>query len=120
MKNTTEYEEIILGLQKSIDLKVFVQKVVGDSEIVVHTVRNTIHYVSLHLKSYKKEVRRLIFNFQCFNIILVPRMHNAATDALANATVRISPLRDRFSIKILYKPSILDNITNLHIFDDDQ
>lgn len=34
--NTTEYEELVFGLQKSIDLNVVVLKVVGDTEIVVH------------------------------------------------------------------------------------
>lgn len=33
--NTAEYEELILGIQKAIDLNVVVLKVVGDSEIVV-------------------------------------------------------------------------------------
>jgi len=32
----------------------------------------------------------------------------------------MSPIRDRFTIVILYKPSIPDNITNLHMFNDDQ
>ena len=33
---------------------------------------------------------------------------------------RLSTLREGFSVEILYKPSIPDNITNLHVFDDDQ
>ena len=32
----------------------------------------------------------------------------------------MSPIRDRFTIEILYKPSIPDNITNLCVFNDDQ
>jgi len=47
-------------------------------------------------------------------------MCNAAADALVNATARMTPLRDKFSIEILYKPSIPDNITNLCVFDDDE
>lgn len=47
-------------------------------------------------------------------------MCNAIADALANAAPTMSPLRDIFSIEILYKPYVLDNITNLYIFDDDQ
>lgn len=47
-------------------------------------------------------------------------MRNAATDALANADARLSPLRDGFSVEIIYNPSISDNITNLRGFDDDQ
>ena len=47
-------------------------------------------------------------------------MHNVATDALENETTRMLPLRDNFSIEILYEPSVPDNITNLCVFYDDQ
>jgi len=32
----------------------------------------------------------------------------------------MSAIRDTFTIQILYKPSILNNITNLRMFNDDQ
>jgi len=57
---------------------------------------------------------------QDFNVISIPRIHNAVVDALENNFARMSPLRDEFSIEILYKPSILDNITKLCIFYDNQ
>lgn len=47
-------------------------------------------------------------------------MRNAFANALANATSRMSLLRDRVTVEILYRPSIPDNITNLLVFDDDQ
>lgn len=47
-------------------------------------------------------------------------MPNAVVDALANATVRMLPLRDNFTIKILYSPSIPDNIINFLILYNDQ
>lgn len=43
-------------------------------------------------------------------------MRDTAADALENAVARMTPLRDGFIIEILYKPSITDNITNLHVF----
>lgn len=76
--------------------------------------------MSPHDKSYQPEVWHLISQFRAFNIIVVPRMHNALADALANVAARLSPLKDDFSIEILYKPSVPDNITNLCIFNDDQ
>ena len=45
--NTTEYEALVQGLKKAIELKVY-----GDSEIVVKQIRNKIHYISPHLKAY--------------------------------------------------------------------
>jgi len=47
-------------------------------------------------------------------------MHNVATDALENVATRMLPLRDGFSIEIFYKPFVLDNITKLWIFYDNQ
>eukprot|EP00253_Pinus_taeda_P004886 PITA_04886 len=41
-------------------------------------------------------------------------------DALENVAARFPPLRDGFSIELLYKPFVPDNITNLRIFNDDQ
>jgi len=68
----------------------------------------------------KKKVWWLICNFQALNIIYVPIIGNVAANALANATARTTPLRDRFTIEILYKPSILYNKTNFHVFYDDE
>ena len=47
-------------------------------------------------------------------------MHNAAADTLANTTARFTSLIDGFSIEIVYKPSVPNNVTNLHVFNDDQ
>ena len=47
-------------------------------------------------------------------------MRNVVVDTLANTAASMSPLRDRFTVEILYKPSIPDNIANLCTFGDDQ
>jgi hypothetical protein len=45
-------------------------------------------------------------------------------DSLATTASRISPLEDyeatRFTIELLYKPSIPDNVTNWRVFEGDQ
>ena len=41
--NTAEYEALVQGLRKTIELKVENLKVYGDSEIVVKHIRNQIH-----------------------------------------------------------------------------
>lgn len=116
MNNIVEYEELLLGLQKAIDLNIANLQVVGDSKIMVRHVRNIIHCVSPHLKSYQQELWKLISHFQAFNIISVPRMCSIVVDAFENAATRMSPLRDNFFIEILYKPYVPDNITNLRFF----
>ena len=55
----------------------------GDSEIIVKQVRNQIHCISPHLKSYQSEVWDLLKNFEAFNIVSIPRLNNAAADLLA-------------------------------------
>jgi hypothetical protein len=45
-------------------------------------------------------------------------------DSLATTTSRLSPLEDyeasRFTIELLYKPSVPDNITNWRVFEGDE
>ena len=54
------------------------------------------------------------------NIIVVPCMRNAAANAFENVASIMSLIRDRFTIEILYKASIPDNITKLRVFNDGQ
>ena len=44
--NTNEYEALVQGLRKAIELKVKNLKVYGDSEIVVKQIWNKIHCIS--------------------------------------------------------------------------
>jgi hypothetical protein len=54
---------------------------------------------------------------------MYPRSLNYDVDLLANVDSRIIPfenlLPDTFSMELLYKPSIPDNVTNWRVFDDD-
>ena len=52
--------------------------VLGNSEIIVRQVRNTIHYLLPHLKGYQNEIWELITNFNAFNINSIPILQNAA------------------------------------------
>lgn len=54
--NTIEYEALIQGLMKVIDLGIQRIKVFDDSEIIVKKVQNAIHFVSAHLQNYQTEV----------------------------------------------------------------
>jgi ribonuclease HI len=114
--NTMEYEALVQGLKKAIELNIKELKVFGDSEIIVRKVNNTIHCNSLHLRNYQQEVQMLIENFEAFNITIVPRMQNTFVDSLANAASRLSPLKDyvasRFGVELLYTPSVPNNIYN--------
>jgi ribonuclease HI len=71
--NVVEYEALIQGLRKAIDLKVKKIKVIGDSEIITKHTINSIHCISNLLRNYQHEVWSLIDNFDAFNIIYVPQ-----------------------------------------------
>ena len=49
--NTAEYEALVQGLKKQVELNVKNLKVHGDSETIVKQVRNKIHCISPHLKA---------------------------------------------------------------------
>jgi hypothetical protein len=87
-------------------------------------VKNTIHCNSPHLRKYQQEVHRLIENFEAFNITIVPRTKNTLADSLATAASRLSPLEDyeasRFTVELLYKPSIPNNISSWKVFEGDE
>ena len=63
--NTTEYEALVQGLRKAIELKVENLKVYGDSKIIVKQIRNQIHCISPHLKAYQNEVWDFSDKFLC-------------------------------------------------------
>ena len=62
----------------------------------------------------------MITKLNAFNIISFPRIQNVATNFLVVATARLVPTNNKFSIELIFKPSIPDNVTNLRVFDDDQ
>jgi hypothetical protein len=98
-------------------------KVFGDSEIIVRKVTNNIHCNSLHLRNYQQEVHWLIDNLEAFNITAISRTKNTLADSLATTTSRLSPLEDyeasRFTMELLYKPSVPKNIYNWKFFEWD-
>ena len=65
-----------------------------------------------------------MYKFEAFNIRSIPRSLNSEVDMLANATSNICPSNDfsndKFSIELIYRSSIPDNITSWRIFEDDE
>jgi hypothetical protein len=87
-------------------------------------VKNTIHCNLPHLKNYQQEVHRLIECFEAFNITAIPRANNILVDSLATGASRLLPLEDyeasRFTVEILYKPSVPNNVSNWKFFEGDE
>jgi ribonuclease HI len=122
--NIAEYEALLQGLRKALDMHIQNLIVFGDSEIVVRQVRDSIHCLSPHLKCYQSEVWSLMKKISAFNINSIPRSNNVEADLLANVASKLLPADglspNAFSVELLFRPSIPDNITNCRVFDDDQ
>ena len=122
--NVAEYEALLKGLRKALDLNIKCIEVFGDSQIVSRLVRNSIHCTSNHLKNYQLEVWYLMNKFESFNIKYIPRTLNFEADMLANAASNLFPSddfsHDKFSIELIYRSSIPDNITIWRVFKDDE
>lgn len=110
----------ILGLKISIDLKVECLKEIGDYEIITRHLQNIIHCLSPHLKNYQQEVWSVIYSFKDFDVKSILRTNSVFIETLANVVARFTPLRFGYYVEIIYKPVVPDNVTNLHVFNDDQ
>ena len=119
--NVAEYEALVQGLRKALDLQVKCIEVFEDSQIVARQVRNLINCTSNHLKNYHQEVWDLIRKFEGFNIKSIPHTMNSEADMLAfNLCPSDDFSHDRFPVELIYRLSILNNIRNWRLFEDDE
>ena len=69
-------------------------------------------------------VQDLISQFVAFNISPIPRSQNAVENLLANIASKLIPSEDynpdRFSVELIFRPSIPDNVTNWWVFNHDE
>ena len=69
-------------------------------------------------------MHKLIEHFESFNITAIPRTKNTLVDSLAIVASRLSPLEDYeafwFTVELLYKPSVPNNISNWKVFEGDE
>jgi ribonuclease HI len=114
--NTAEYEALIQGLKKEINMNVQDILVFSDSKIIVKQVKNQMHCISSHLKHYQQLAQDLSSKFSAFNIVSISRMQNASENLLENVASRLIPPKyfspDRFSVELIFRPYVPDNITN--------
>ena len=122
--NVAEYKALVQGLRKALNLNIKCIEVFRDSQIVSRQVRNSINCTSNHLKNYQQEVCDLMNKFEVFNIKSIPHTLNHEADMLANATSNLCPSddfsHDKFSVELIYRPLIPDNIKNWRVFEDDE
>ena len=76
-----------------------------------------------HLKHYQSLAQNITSHFTSFNISSVPRLQNVSADLLANVASKLIHSKEfspeRFSIHLVFRPSIPDNVKNWRVFNND-
>ena len=99
--NTTKYEALILGLKVAKDLGVVQIAKFGDSELIIHQVKNAYQVRQIKLRTYRNEVWSIIENyFTEFNITFISKGSNQLADSLV---VAASTFRVPEETKIAYE-----------------
>ena len=95
----------------------------GDTEMIVHQVRNLYQAKHLRLKDYRSEVWHMIDNFFLdFNISFVPREDNSMENSLVVSTSKFRvplPPKLKYDVEVKYRPSIPNNVKHWKVFEDD-
>jgi ribonuclease HI len=122
--NISEYEALLLGLKDAKDMGIDKLSVFGDSELIIHQIKNIYQTKQQRLKQYIIEVWDYVDNlFLAFNITFVHRNLNQQTDSLALAASNFkTPMFPnlKFEVEVRHRPSIPDNIKHWQVFKDDE
>ncbi|XP_050875390.1 uncharacterized protein LOC127079016 [Lathyrus oleraceus] len=81
--NMAEYEACIYGLEETIDLRIKILEVYGDSALVISQVKGDWETQDSKLIPYKEHIRKLIPYFDEISFHHIPREENQLADALA-------------------------------------
>lgn len=96
----------------------------GNSQLVVRQVKSLYSCNDKKLLAYRKRVWDLMDGFEALNVRSISRRKKMVADALAILVSALQPDERTklkiFSVELVVVPSILDNITNFQVFQDDQ
>ncbi|XP_050890121.1 uncharacterized protein LOC127095483 [Lathyrus oleraceus] len=81
--NMAEYEACIFGIEATIDLRIKILEVYGDSTLIISQVRRDLETRDQKLIPYKEHVLKLIPYFDEISFHHIPREKNQLADALA-------------------------------------
>jgi ribonuclease HI len=120
--NVAEYEALVLGLRATKDMGIE-ELSFWDVELIVHQINNIYQAKHPRLKTYINEVWNLVDSlFLAFNISFIPREENTLVDSLVVSASHFRvplPPKLKYDVGVKYRPSILDNIKNWKVFEDD-
>jgi ribonuclease HI len=118
--NISEYEALLLGLKAARDMGIDKLSVFGDSELIIHHIKNIYQTKQQRLKQYRNVVWYYVDTlFLAFNITFVHRNLNQHADSLALASSNFkTPMFPnlKFKVEIRHRPSIPNNIKHWKVF----
>jgi ribonuclease HI len=122
--NVVEYEALLLGLELCKDRGVKCLNIKGDLDLVIQQLKNKFACNSKRLKGYRNAILDSLNDLDAFNLIVIPREHNAKEDELAVAASTLqlpNGLADEnISVEVIFRPSVPNNIDHWQVFDDDK
>ncbi|KAF1891119.1 hypothetical protein Lal_00001258 [Lupinus albus] len=81
--NIAEYEACAMGLQTSLERKVKILEVYGDSALVIHQLKEEWETRDGKSVPYKEYIQRIVDQFEKIDFFHIPREDNRLADALA-------------------------------------
>jgi len=121
--NVVEYKALIIGLNLAIDKGVKHLKVIGDSYLIVSQVLLDFVAKNERLKMYCDFGISIAKSFEVVSIEAVPREEHCVAYSLDVSTSSSQPcdgtLQNLWKMEVLFRPSILDNVEDWKVFEDD-
>lgn len=85
--NVAEYRALLLAVELARELGATEVDLIGDSELIVKQVRGEYRVKDKNLQPLRAAAVAALGELEAWSIRNVPREHNAAADALVNATL---------------------------------
>jgi len=83
--NVSEYEALILGIERLIELKIKNMFIYEDLELIINQVKGVYQEKHPRMRSYRNLVLDLLKIFEGYQLTAIPRGHNVIANALAVA-----------------------------------
>jgi ribonuclease HI len=87
--NEAEYNALILGLQKALELGITEIDVEGDSNLVVHQVQGLWKVKVPRLVPLQSKANKLLWKFKKFTVKHIPREENTDADRLSKQALSV-------------------------------
>ncbi len=94
--NEAEYQGILEGLKKALELGVEKLHIRMDSELIVRQILGIYKVKNARLAVFYQEVKELLAQFAAFDIAHVRREFNGAADALASKAAKRADLNKKY------------------------